>query len=500
MTSFLDIKQILGSRPYNDDEIYINGQWAQSASKTKTQVVDPATAEAICEVPECNAEDVDVAVRAASHAFHYGPWTNEYSGADRRDAILRVAEAIEEKRHDLALLESLNTGKPLTDAEGEMDETVAIFKYFAGFADKIEGRHVAAHVDQGLEGYTVKMPVGVVGFINAFNYPLSLLAWKVAPALAAGCTIVFKPGPQTPITTQYFAALLDKTGKFPPGVFNVVLGGAEAGQALVDHNLVDKVGFTGSVATGKQVIKSTASSHMVRPVSVELGGKSPGVVMPDIEDMEKTARLVLSGCMSNAGMNCNALTRLWVHKSIYDQFLSKLKAAAEELDLGHPWDKKTQMGPLIDKRQYGRVMDYIRIGKEEDKAEVLTGGESCNKGYRIQPTIFANVNPKARIATEEIFGPVLSVLAPFESLEEVIDIERHSEYGLAAGIFTSSHKSVALFTRKMRNGTIWVNSYNGLCPYLPFGGFRNSGYGRELGAESLDGYLVPKAIIDDVTF
>ncbi|KAJ1855179.1 hypothetical protein GGH12_003720 [Coemansia sp. RSA 1822] len=491
---------VMTKLPFDEKLIYINGKWSASSSTQTCNVENPDTAEIIAVVPECTAEDLDQAVQAAYTAFHDGPWVNEYSGAQRRDAMLALADAIEEHRRNIELIESINTGKPISDVRGELDDTIDLFRHFAGYADKVEGRHIAAQTNSTLEGYTTKVPVGVVGFINAFNYPICLLAWKVAPALAAGCTIVFKPGPQTPLTTQYFAYLVDQTGKFPPGVFNVVLGGVGVGQALVDHDLIDKIGFTGSVATGKHVIRSTASTRNVRATSVELGGKSPGVVMPDA-DLEKTAKLAVSGCMSNTGMNCNALTRLWVHRSIYDEFLPLLKAAAEAITLDTPQLETTEMGPLIDRRQYERVLEYIRIGKEEDKASVLTGGEpTLGRGYWIQPTLFYNVSPKARVATEEIFGPVLSVLEPFDSLDEVIEIERKSEFGLAAGIFSRNHQDIAKFTRKLRSGTIWVNTFNPLYSYLPFGGFRNSGFGRELGYESFDGYLVSKAIIDDISY
>ncbi|ORX64482.1 aldehyde dehydrogenase [Linderina pennispora] len=446
--------------------IYIDGRWVQSTSTATHNVENPDTGDVIAVVPECNAQDLDKAVQAAYNAFHDGPWANQFSGAERRDALIAVADAIEEHRAELELIESINTGKPISDMHVEVDDTIDLFRHFAGYADKVEGRHIGHQTNQTIEGYTVKVPVGVVGFINAFNYPLNLLGWKVAPALAAGCTV-------------YFAYLLEKTGKFPPGVFNV-------GQALVDHDLVDKIGFTGSVATGKHVIRSTASTQNVRSTSVELGGKSPGVVMPDA-DLDKTAQLVVSGCMSNAGMNCNALTRLWVHRDIYDEFMPKIKAAAESMVLGAP-QRRHGDGPVIDKRQFDRVMEYIRIGKEEDKAAVLTGGERAfDRG-------------DARIATEEIFGPVLSVLEPFDSLDEVIEIERKNEFGLAAGIFSRNHQDIKKFTRKLRSGTIWVNTYNALFSYLPFGGFRNSGFGRELGYESFDGYLVPKSIIDDVSY
>ncbi|KAJ2035554.1 hypothetical protein IW146_005559 [Coemansia sp. RSA 922] len=494
------MSSILSRLPFDETLIYVNGEWTKSQASQTCRVENPDTAETIATVPECNAQDLDLAVQAAYSAFHDGPWVNEYSGAQRRDALLALATAIEESRQDIEELESLNTGKPINDVRVELDDTIDLFRFFAGYADKVEGRHIAAQTNRNLEGYTVKVPVGVVGFINAFNYPICLLAWKVAPALAAGCTVVFKPGPQTPLTTQYFAYLLHKTGKFPKGVFNVVLGGVGVGQALVDHDLVDKIGFTGSVATGKQVIRSTASTRNVRCTSVELGGKSPGVVMPDA-DLDKTAKLVVSGCMANAGMNCNALTRLWVHRSIYDEFMPRLKAAAEALVLNTPQDTATEMGPLIDKRQYDRVLEYIRIGRDEDQAALLTGGQpALGRGYWIQPTIFYNVSPTTRIATEEIFGPVLSVLEPFDELDEVIEIERKNEFGLAAGIFTRRHQDIAKFTRKLRSGTIWVNNYNALYSYLPFGGFRNSGFGRELGYESFDGYLVPKSIIDDISY
>ncbi|KAJ2455758.1 hypothetical protein EV183_000605 [Coemansia sp. RSA 2336] len=495
----MTLASIANRLPVDASQTFIGGKWVTPSSTATCKIVNPDTGEEIAAVPECTASDVDQAVQAAHTAFYDGPWVNEFSGAQRRDAMLALAAAIEEHRENIELIESINTGKPIADVRGELDDTIDLFRHFAGYADKVEGRHISSQANANLQAYTTKEPVGVVGFINAFNYPICLLAWKVAPALAAGCTVVFKPGPQTPLTTQYFAYLLEQTKLFPPGVFNIVLGGAEAGQALVEHDLVDKVGFTGSVATGKNVIRSTASTHMVRMASVELGGKSPGVVMPDA-DLDKTARLVVMGCMSNAGMNCNALTRLWVHRSIYDEFLPKLKAAAEALKLDTPQLEDTEMGPLIDRRQYERVLEYIRIGKEEDGASVLTGGEpALGRGFWIQPTLFYNVDPKARIATEEIFGPVLSVLQPFGSLDDVIEIERKSEFGLAASIFSHNHRDIAKFTRRLRCGTIWVNTHNPLYSFLPFGGFRNSGFGREMGYESFDGYLVSKAIIDDLS-
>ncbi|KAJ1896767.1 hypothetical protein LPJ66_003794 [Kickxella alabastrina] len=496
------MSSIISSLPFDPTLTYINGEWVGSSDSQTSSIENPATGQVLATVSESTASDLDAAVQAAHEAFYSGAWVNTYSGAQRRDALLALATSIEDNRQALEHLESLNTGKPIRDVRVELDDTIDLFRHFAGYADKVEGRHIAAQTNAGLEGYTVKVPVGVVGFINAFNYPLCLLAWKVAPALAAGCTVVFKPGPQTPLTTLFFAHLLHSTGRFPAGVFNVVLGGVAVGQALVDHDLVDKIGFTGSVATGKHVIRSTASTARVRATSVELGGKSPGVVMPDA-DLQRTAELVISGCMSNTGMNCNALTRLWVHRSIYAEFLPLLKAAAEKIVLGVPQSEDTEMGPLIDRRQMDRVLEYIRIGIEEDKAQLLTGDGNHRvgqEGYWVRPTVFQNVDPQARIATEEIFGPVLSVLQPFDSLDDIIEIERKSEFGLAAGIFTRNHSDIARFTRRMRCGTIWVNNYNALYSYLPFGGFRNSGFGRELGYESFDGYLATKAIIDDITY
>ncbi|KAJ2723022.1 hypothetical protein GGI07_002916 [Coemansia sp. Benny D115] len=493
-------RTILSMLPFDPLQTYVDGQWVSASDSQTRSVENPDTGSEITKVCESSVGDVDAAVQAAHAAFYEGPWVNEYSGGQRRDALLALASSIEENRQQLELLESLNTGKPISDVRVELDDTVDLFRHFAGYADKVEGRHIAAQTNARLEGYTVKVPVGVVAFINAFNYPLCLLAWKVAPALAAGCTVVFKPGPQTPLTTLYFAHLLHQTQRFPAGVFNVVLGGADVGRALVSHALVDKVGFTGSVASGRHVIQASASPGPVRPVSVELGGKSPGVVMPDA-DLPRTARTVAMGCMSNAGMNCNALTRLWVHRAVYDAFIPLLKTAVEDIVLGTPQDEATQMGPLIDRTQYERVLEYIRVGRDDDGAEVLTGGAALegSSGYWVRPTVFVNVSAQARIATEEIFGPMLSVLEPFDSLDDVIAIERRSDFGLAAGIFSASHGDIAKFTRRMRCGTLWVNNFNALYSYLPFGGFRNSGYGRELGYESFDGYLATKAIIDDVS-
>ncbi|ORX67112.1 aldehyde dehydrogenase [Linderina pennispora] len=425
--------------PFNQSHLFINNEWVESTGSATTTIENPDTGDIIATVPAGTAEDVSSAVDAAYEAFHHGPWVNEYTGSQRRDAINALATLIEQNREEIELIESINTGKPITDARLEMDDAIDILRFYAGYADKVHGRHISPQANPTFEGYTAKVPVGVVAHINSFNYPAMLWAWKVAPALAAGCTIVFKPGPQTPLTTLYFGHLIKQTGLFPPGVYNVVVGGVDVGQALVDNDKVDKVGFTGSVATGKHVIKSTASTRDVRKVSVELGGKSP-VMLP------------------------------------------KLKAAAERIALGVPQEESTVMGPLIDRRQFERVMDYIRIGKEEDKAELLTGGERAfDHGHWVQPTVFVNVDPKARIATEEIFGPVLTTLV------------------WPAAIFSHNPREIAKFTRALRNGTIWVNTYNILFASLPFGGFRNSGFGRELGEESFEGYLEVKTIITDVT-
>ncbi|KAJ1937365.1 hypothetical protein EC988_007912, partial [Linderina pennispora] len=327
--------------------------WVESTGSATTTIENPDTGDIIATVPAGTAEDVSSAVDAAYEAFHHGPWVNEYTGSQRRDAINALATLIEQNREEIELIESINTGKPITDARLEMDDAIDILRFYAGYADKVHGRHISPQANPTFEGYTAKVPVGVVAQINSFNYPAMLWAWKVAPALAAGCTIVFKPGPQTPLTTLYFGHLIKQTGLFPPGVYNVVVGGVDVGQALVDNDKVDKVGFTGSVATGKHVIKSTASTRDVRKVSVELGGKSPVVIMPDF-DLDTAAETVIAAVTSNTGMNCNCGSRAWIHRDIYDQMLPKLKAAAERIALGVPQEESTVMGPLIDRRQFER--------------------------------------------------------------------------------------------------------------------------------------------------
>ncbi len=476
------------------DRLYIGGEWVESAAGQSFEVRNPATGEVLARVPEAGTADIDAAVQAAREAFD-GPWSR-LNAAQRGALIWKLADAIEARAGELARLESLDNGKPIRESMIDLREVVDTFRYFAGWATKIEGETIP--VRGNVLNYTVREPLGVVGAIIPWNFPLLMAAWKVAPALACGNTVVLKPAEQTPLTALELAALAHEVG-LPAGVLNVVPGmGETAGAALVRHPDVAKIAFTGSTEVGKVIMREAADT--LKPVSLELGGKSPNVVFEDA-DLDAAARGAFAGIFYNAGQCCTAGSRLLVHEDVHDALLERLVLGVSRLQPGDPLDKKTRMGPLVSQEQLDRVLGYIAKGREEG-AELVTGGARAayqgeEKGYWVQPTIFDRVDPEHTIAQEEIFGPVLATMT-FRDEEEAVELANRTIYGLAAGIWTRDLKRAHRVARRLAAGTVWLNTYHPLDPASPFGGYKHSGHGRELGRYALDLYTQVKSVWVDL--
>ncbi|WP_339181773.1 aldehyde dehydrogenase family protein [Oceanobacillus sp. FSL W7-1293] len=468
---------------------YINGQYVTAQNGQTFDVLNPATEEVIAKVSQADESDLDLAVQAARKAFDEGQWT-KMEAAERSRIIYKFADLLEEHKEELAQLESLDNGKPYQQAlEDDIEGTIEHFRYYAGWATKIFGK--TTNVSPEYATYTVHEPVGVVGQIIPWNYPLLMAAWKLGSALAAGCTVVLKPAEDTPLSILYAAKLFKEAG-FPDGVVNIVSGpGSVVGNALVTHPQVNKVAFTGSTETGKEIMRKAADD--VKEVTLELGGKSPAIVLEDA-DLETTLDGVFDGTMYNHGQNCSATTRIFVHRSLYDEVLDKLKKKAEETVVGPGLDSATDMGPLVSAKQMNTVLGYIEKGKEEG-ARLITGGKRTGaQGYFVEPTIFADVEDHMTIAREEIFGPVMSVFV-FDEVEEVIQRANDSEYGLAASVWTENIKKGHYIASKLESGTVWVNDFGLELETMPFGGYKHSGIGREMGGDyGISNYVEVKSI------
>ncbi|WP_193062466.1 aldehyde dehydrogenase family protein [Oceanobacillus oncorhynchi] len=468
---------------------YINGQYVTAQNGQTFDVLNPATEEVIAKVSQADESDLDLAVQAARKAFDEGQWT-KMEAAERSRIIYKFADLLEEHKEELAQLESLDNGKPYQQAlEDDIEGTIEHFRYYAGWATKIFGK--TTNVSPEYATYTVHEPVGVVGQIIPWNYPLLMAAWKLGSALAAGCTVVLKPAEDTPLSILYAAKLFKEAG-FPDGVVNIVSGpGSVVGNALVTHPQVNKVAFTGSTETGKEIMRKAADD--VKAVTLELGGKSPAIVLEDA-DLETTLDGVFDGTMYNHGQNCSATTRIFVHRSLYDEVLDKLKKKAEETVVGPGLDSATDMGPLVSEKQMNTVLGYIEKGKEEG-ARLITGGKRTgDQGYFVEPTIFADVQDHMTIAREEIFGPVMSVFV-FDEVEEVIQRANDSEYGLAASVWTENIKKGHYIASKLESGTVWVNDFGLELETMPFGGYKHSGIGREMGGDyGISNYVEVKSI------
>jgi aldehyde dehydrogenase (NAD+) len=470
-------------------KLLIGNKWVDALSGKTFPTINPATGETIAQVAEADAADVDKAVGAARVAFEKGPW-RKMSASQRGMLLYRLADLIEKNIEELAQLESLDNGKPYQVAlAADLPLTIACYRYYAGWADKIQGKTIP--VQGRYFCYTKHEPVGVVAQIIPWNFPLLMQAWKLGPALSCGCTVVMKPAEQTPLSALRVAELALEAG-FPEGVLNMLPGyGPTAGAALARHMDVDKVAFTGSTEVGHLIMRAAADSNLKR-VTLELGGKSPNIIFADAE-MDKAVEGSHQALFFNQGQCCCAGSRTFVEEKCYDEFVSKSVERAKKRTVGNPFDKNTEQGPQVDQEQFNKVMGYIDAGKK-DKAKLMTGGNRVgDKGYFIEPTVFADVQDDMTIAREEIFGPVMSILK-FKDLSEVVDRANKSLYGLAAAVWTKDITKAHAIADGVRAGTVWVNCYDVFDAAAPFGGFKQSGIGRELGEYGLANYTEVKTV------
>ena len=482
MTAYQPVKVTTG-------KMLIGSEWVPARSGKTFAALNPATEKELAQVAYADAEDVNQAVAAARAAFDMGPWSR-MSPRQRGNLLLKLADLIERDKEELAVLESMNNGKPIAECLGfDLPQVVETFRYYGGWADKMLGE--VNPVGGAYFSYTMREPVGVVGQIIPWNFPLLMAAWKLGPALACGCTSVLKPAEQTPLTALKLGALILEAG-IPPGVVNIVTGDAVAGAALAQHTGVDKVAFTGSTEVGKLVMQAAAKN--LKRVSMELGGKAPNIVYADA-DIDAAVAGAVGAIFFNQGEVCCAGSRLFVEDKIHDEFIEKFARAAKGMRIGNPLDPQTQMGAQVSLEQHEKVLGFIKSGKESG-AKVAAGGNSMRKelgGYFMQPTIFTDVDPNMTISKEEIFGPVVAAKR-FSKTEDLIKYAHDTNYGLSAGIWTKNISLAHETARKLRAGTVWINCYNAFDVAVPFGGYKESGFGRELGKAALDLYTEQKAV------
>ena len=474
-------------------QLFINGQWADAASGKTFETPNPATGEALARIAEGDAEDINRAVAAARKAFDEGPW-GRITPSERGRIIWKIGDLILEHAEELAQLESLDNGKPYAVALGaDIPLAADLFHYMAGWATKIEGNSINISVPYmpgaNFHSYTLREPVGVVGQIIPWNFPLLMAAWKLGPALTTGNTVVLKPAEQTPLTAVRLAGLLAEAG-VPDGVVNVVTGfGETAGAALAAHPQVDKVAFTGSTEVGRLIVQAAAGN--LKKVTLELGGKSPNIVFDDASP--EAVAGAANAIFFNHGQCCVAGSRLFVQQSRFDEVIEGVSEIAKSIKLGPGMSADTQMGPLVSDEQLRRVTGYLESGREDGATAVTGGGRWGDKGYFVEPTVLTNTRPDMKVVREEIFGPVV-VAAPFQSLDEIAAAANDSDYGLGAGIWTQDISKAHALAKKLRAGTVWINCYNVFDASLPFGGYKQSGWGREMGHEALEAYTEVKAV------
>jgi aldehyde dehydrogenase (NAD+) len=472
-----------------DQPLFINGKWQDSVSGKSFETINPATGKVICNVAEGDKADIDLAVKAARHQFETGAWS-KMNASDRGRLLYKLADLVEKHQEELAALESLDNGKPYKDSlAADLALTIKCYRYYAGWADKIQGRTIP--IDGPFFCSTRHEPIGVVGQIIPWNFPLLMQAWKWGPALAAGCTIVLKPAEQTPLTALRVAALAQEAG-FPDGVINVVPGfGPTAGAALSGHMDVDKIAFTGETNTGRIIMEAAAKSNLKR-VSLELGGKSPNIVLADA-DIDAAVEGAYFGLFFNQGQCCCAGSRLMVEEKVHEKFVSKMIAKTKGRKLGDPFDPATDQGPQVSQEQMDRVLGFVDSGTKEG-AKLLHGGKRHGKeGYFVEPTIFDNVQDEMKIAKEEIFGPVMNILK-FKDVDEVVRRGNASQFGLAAAVWTRDIGKAHRLAKSLKAGTVWVNCYDVFDAAAPFGGYKMSGNGRELGEYALQLYTEVKTV------
>ena len=477
------------SFPIKYTQLFIDGKYVPSLQNKTFPTINPSTGELLAQISDALTEDVDLAVQAARKAFDHGPW-RRYTGSQRGKALLKLADLIEDHVDELTYLETIDNGKPYSQARFDVTETAKLVRYFGGFADKIHGSQIP------IEGpylcYVRKEPVGVCGQIVPWNFPFSMFFWKVAPALAAGCCVVIKPAEATPLTALFSGFLFNEAG-FPNGVINILAGyGATCGSPLTQHALVDKVAFTGSTAVGLHIMRTCHVNNLKR-VALELGGKSASIVLKDA-DLELAVKSNINGACCTAGQCCVAPGRIFVQEEVYEEFVKMAIAEAKKRVVGDPFREDCEQGPQISEKQMENVLKYIEKGVNEGAKLVAGGKKKGDKGFFIEPTVFCDVTDDMTIAREEIFGPVL-VIFKFKTIDEAIERANNSRYGLGGGVFTKSMDQAIKITNALRAGTIYVNCYDVCYSDTPFGGYKDSGIGRELGDYGLQNYLELKTVI-----
>jgi aldehyde dehydrogenase (NAD+) len=473
--------------------LLIDGQFVPAVSGRTFDSINPATGKVLAQVAEGGVEDIDLAVAAARRAFEGGPWSR-FTPFERQAALLRLADLVEANFDEIAMLDTLDLGAPITNTRARKQRAVALLRYYAGQATTIHGQTLPNSSAGEVFSYTVKEPIGVVGAIIPWNGPFGMAVWKLAPALAAGCTIVLKPAEPAPLSPLRLGELCLEAG-IPPGVVNVVNGpGSVVGAALAAHPGVDKISFTGSTATGQAIIRAAAGN--VKKVTLELGGKSPNIVFDDA-DLDAAVPGAAMAVFANSGQICSAGTRLFVQRGIYDEFVERVSDFTRKLRVGSPLDPNTQLGPLVSETQLERVTGYLESGKSQGARAAVGGGRLLNDGlaggYFVEPTLFADVTDQMKIAQEEIFGPVISAL-PFDTAEEAVARGNATTYGLGSGVWTNNLANAHRVAKGLRAGSVWVNCYQLMDPAVPFGGYKMSGTGRESGPDHIEDFLETKAV------